>query len=677
MEILTAAHSGFCYGVKRAVHLTLDAARNGSPAPVRTLGPIIHNPQMVEYLEKQGVQVVANVDGLTGGTLIIRSHGVGPEVYRQVEARNLNLLDATCPHVKKAQLAAQKLTDAGYQVVIAGERDHPEVRGIQEWSGSRALVLETREEARAVQRAPRLALIAQTTFSAAVFQDIADALRIQCDELYVESTICTATDQRRKAAIELAGQVEVIVVAGGKNSANTARLAQACREAGCRVYLVETAAELQPQWFNAVKKAGITAGASTPDWIIEEVIKTMENFTESEKQNQNTQKEQNDFARQIETEQVIKLEVGSIVPGKIVGVRKDEVFVDIGYKGEGRISLAELAYPMPEDAAEAVSEGQLINVLVLEADTNIDGHVQLSKIQADRVVAWEQLEAAVQEKTPVETQITGVVKGGLNAAVFGLRAFMPASQAALRFVEDLQPFVGETFQTLPIEIDQSKQRIVLSRKAILQQQQAVQEQAVLAALQEGSVIAGTVTRLADFGAFVDVGGMDGLVHISDLSWQRVKNPAEVVAVGDAVQVMVLKVDAAAKRISLSLKQVERDPWLDAVEEYAVNDLLPGKVTKTAKFGAFVELKKGVEGLVHLSELSDRRVATAEEVVSPGQQVMVKVLAVDKQNKKISLSISQAQQDKERAEFQQFLDTQPESGALTLGDQFAHLFKPKA
>ncbi|HWR38048.1 MAG TPA: bifunctional 4-hydroxy-3-methylbut-2-enyl diphosphate reductase/30S ribosomal protein S1 [Patescibacteria group bacterium] len=676
MEIITAAYSGFCYGVKRAVNLTLEAVSNDSPRPVRTLGPIIHNPQMVSYLESKGVRVTDDVTAVTEGTLIIRSHGVGPEIYRQAEERRLLLLDATCPHVKKAQLAAKKLTVEGYQVVIAGERDHPEVRGIQEWSGNCAVVVENTEEAAALPVNSRLALIAQTTFSATIFQEITAVLRRQCEELHVESTICTATDQRRKAAIELAGQVEVIVVAGGKNSANTARLAQACRDAGCRqVYLVETAAELQPAWFNEAKKAGITAGASTPDWIIEEVKQTMEKFNETEaEEEKNTQNESGDFIAHIKTEAIVRLETGTIIPGKVVGVRKDEVFVDIGYKGEGRISLAELDYPVPENAADVISEGQLINVLVLDADTDVNGHVTLSKIQADRIVAWEELEKAVQDKTPVEAKITGVIKGGLNAAVFGLRAFIPASQSALRFVEDLQPFVGQTFLTLPIELDQSKQRIVLSRKAILAEEQEKKEQEILARLQPGTIIAGTVTRLADFGAFVDVGGMDGLVHISDLAWQRVKTPAEVVTVGDAVQVVVLKVDPAAKRISLSLKQVERDPWLDAVDEYNANDLLPGTVTKIAKFGAFVELKKGVEGLVHLSELSDRRVASAEEVVSEGQKVTVKILSVDKQNKKISLSMSQAQQDKERAEFQQFLDTQPQSGTLTLGDQFAHLFK---
>ncbi|MBP2664891.1 MAG: ispH [Firmicutes bacterium] len=310
---------------------------------------------------------------------------------------------------------------------------------------------------------------------------------------------------------------------------------------------------------------------------------------------------------------------------------------------------------------------------MLDADS-ADGQVKLSKVQADRITAWDKLEQAFTAQLPLETTITEVVKGGLISSIFGIRGFIPASQVDLRFVEELQPFVGQTVQVIPIEIDREKQKAVLSRKQLLAQERAAKEKELFAKLTVGQNITGKVSRLANFGAFVDVGGIDGLIHISDLSWQRVKTPQEVVNVGDEVTVVVLKVDPEAKKLSLSLKDLERDPWYATVETLAVGTVLTGTVSKLAKFGAFVELQKGVEGLVHISEMAERRVTSPEEIVNVGQQVAVKILAIDKENKRIALSIAQAEQDKERAEFSDYLSTQAPSTGVTLGDKFGHLFK---
>lgn len=650
MKIFLAEHRGFCYGVKRAVDMAVNAVSDN--CPVHTLGPIIHNPQMVNRLKAQGIGAADKLEEIPAGKVIIRSHGVGPEVYRQAEAKQLEVVDATCPHVKKAQQAAYDLLQAGYKVVIIGEHQHPEVKSILAWSNQEAQIVETIEEAGTLPFYSRLGVVTQTTFAADDFQAIVAILKNKCTELKIERTICTATDQRQQAALDLAKKVDVMIVVGGKNSANTARLASVCRDAGCTAYHIESAGELQPEWFFNIQNAGITAGASTPEWVIEEVYKSME---------------------EMNIGNVVKLEVGSVIKGTVVSIRPDEIFVDIGYKAEGVIPLSELAYPVPQTAAEVVSQGQVIDVLVIDADST-DGQVKLSKVQADKITAWDKLAQAFETKQPVEAKIAEAVKGGVVAAVFGVRGFIPASQLDVKFVEDLTTFVGQTVQAVPIEIDKEKQKAVLSRKQLLLAEKEAKEKELFAKLTVGQIITGIISRLANFGAFVDIGGIDGLIHISDLSWQRVKTPQEVVNVGDEVKVVVLKVDAEAKKLSLSLKDIERDPWFAVADTLIVGSIVTGKVAKIAKFGVFVEIKKGVEGLVHISEVAERRVVNAEEVVSIGQQVTVKILSVDKKAKRISLSMVQAEQDKERAEFSDYLAKQAPTSGVTLGDKFGHLFK---
>lgn len=650
MKIYLAEHHGFCYGVKRAVDMAIHAFE--PDCPVHTLGPIIHNPQMINHLQQLGIRTADNLEEITAGKVIIRSHGVGPGIYDQAASKHLQVVDATCPHVKKAQQAAHELAAANYQVIIVGEPHHPEVQSILAWTNQTAIIVETPAEAEALPYYSHLGIVAQTTFAADKFAAITAILKAKCQELRIERTICTATDQRQQAAIQLAAKVDIMIVVGGKTSANTARLASVCQAAGTTAYHIEAADELQPEWFTGIEAAGITAGASTPDWVIKEVYEKME---------------------QLSMTDVIKIENGSIISGTIVSVRHDEVFVDIGYKAEGVIPLTELAYPTPQTAGDIVSIGQQIEVLVLDADS-ADGQVKLSKIQADRITAWDKLEQALTDRLTLEATITGVVKGGLVASILGIRGFIPASQLDIKFVEDLQSFVGQTVQVIPIEVDRQKQKAVLSRKQLLAREKEANEQEIFAKLTAGQTITGKISRLASFGAFVDIGGIDGLIHISDLSWQRVKNPQEIVTVGDEVTVVILKVDSDAKKLSLSLKDTARDPWYTLAETLQVGSIVTGTVSKLAKFGAFVELKKGIEGLVHVSEMAERRVMHPEEVVSIGQQVAVKILTIDKAGKRIGLSIIQAEQDKERAEFTDYLSSQAPASTVTLGDKFGHLFK---
>ncbi|MBP2640887.1 MAG: 4-hydroxy-3-methylbut-2-enyl diphosphate reductase [Firmicutes bacterium] len=655
MNIILAKHCGFCYGVKRAVNMVLECAAEKIPAS--TLGPIIHNPQMVEKLASMGVGQVNKLDEISQGRVIIRSHGVGPNIYDEAKQRGLEMIDATCPHVKKAQLSARELRDEEYTVVVIGEHHHPEVQSIVAWAGEGAIVLETMAEAEELSFIPRMGIVAQTTFSGELFANIVEVLKRKSSDMKVHRTICTATDQRQEAALAVAKQVQAMLVVGGKNSANTSHLADLCRTACERVYHIETAQELQEKWFANVGTVGITAGASTPDWLIEEVIQKMQ-------EQETVQSQEHEFT---------KVETGSIVKGKIVGVRKDEVFVDVGYKAEGVIPLSELAYPIPENASEVVSEGQEIDVYVIDADGGENG-IQLSKVKADATLAWEKLQQAYENKQAVDVHITETVKGGLSVAVYGIRGFVPASQIDNKYVEDLTVFVGQDYPMIPIEVDPDRKKCVLSRRMLLEEERRLQEEQTYASLAVGQVLKGVVRRLVPFGAFVDIGGVDGLLHVSDMSWQRIASPDEVVKEGDILEVMVQKVDTANKRISLSLKQMQQDPWFAQAAALTEGQVLKGAITKTSKFGAFVKLAAGIEGLVHISEMAERRVTSADEIVKPGQEVSVKILNIDCKAKRIALSMVQAQQDADRNEYKQYLENAQTTSGITIGDKLGYLFK---
>ncbi len=651
MKILRARHMGFCYGVKRAVQLSENEI--GAAKATYTLGPIIHNPQVVAKLHAAGIETWAEGQPLPAeGQVIIRSHGVGPDVYQRVEAAGLDLIDATCPNVQQAQQAAKALYDAGYAVVIVGEAKHPEVKGIAAWAPGCAVV-ETPAEAQLLPPAAKRGVVVQTTFTQQAFHDILAILENSSDECVVKKTICAATANRQNAAVELAGQVDVMVVIGGRNSANTTHLYELVAERCPRSYHVETGQDITPDMLAGAATVGITAGASTPDWLIEEVCSTMESM------------------EQEMAKEAVVLQKGDLVRGRVVSATADEVFVDIGYKTEGQISKAELSLAALASAADAVNVGEEIDVVVLNPDA--DGAVLLSKVKADARLAWDKLEKALADGADVSVTVLAPVKGGLTVDIYGLRGFMPASQTDLHRVEDLGAFTGQTIIVKVIELEAEKKRVVVSRRQVLEAQRAATEAQRYDEIAVGQRLSGKVSRLASFGAFVNVGGIDGLVHISDMAWTRVNDPSEVVSVGDAVEVVVKKVDAAAKRLSLSLRDALPDPWQAATAKLAEGAILTGKVAKLASFGAFVALLPGVEGLVHISEITDHHINKPEDVLSVGQEVTVKVLGIDRDKKRLSLSIKQATEQKEKEEFKDFLHEE-ESFHTTIGDKFADLAK---
>lgn len=671
MEVLVASKAGFCFGVKRAIDLAHQVTSEQS-GPVYTLGPIIHNPQVVEKLTQQGINEVVNVDDGPPGNLIIRSHGVTPETVESARKYGHNVVDATCPFVSRAQEMARDLAKEGYQVVVVGDREHPEVKGIVGWTGNSAIVIENVAEAAKLTGYNRIGVVAQTTQPVANFNQVVQTLQQMGIEVSACNTICHATGERQQAALEVAKQVDVMIVVGGTESANTGKLAKLCSSTGTPTYQIETADELNTQWFVGVERAGLTAGASTPGWIIEEVETRMKEVGEEMVMNEENTKEE---VMQEEGMDVKTLRSGEEVRGTVVQVNPDEVLVDVGAKSEGVVPLKELT-SYNTDPNDVVKVGDEIDVVVLKAEDN-EGRIILSKVRADAEKNWGTLEENMENGTIIEGVVREVVKGGLLVDV-GVRAFLPASLVDTGYVEDLTKYLNETIRVRVIEMNKARRKVILSRKVVLEEEQVKAREELFQKIDEGQVVKGVVRRITDFGAFVDIGGVDGLLHISEMAWYRINHPSEVVNVGDGIEVKVLKVDKNNEKVSLGLKQILDNPWTNVEQKYPVGEVVPAKVVRLAPFGAFVQLEPGVEGLVHISHLAEQHVEKPEDVVSEGDEINVKVLSVDPNEKRIRLSIREVNKErtprppkKPRQQQPQEYKTVSEDGAdgggMTLGE----------
>ena len=668
MRIIVADKAGFCFGVKRAIDMAKEVVRERD-GPIYSLGPLIHNPQVVDKLAQKGISAIHNPGEIHTGTVIIRSHGVEPGILSEVSARGLKLINATCPFVSRAQQIAKDLHTEGWQVIVVGDKDHPEVQGIVGWAEGQAIVVQNPTEAESLGYICRAGVLAQTTQPLLNFQQVVNILKQKTDQLKECNTICHATGERQQAALELARKVDVMVVVGGANSANTGKLANLCRSTGTPAHQIEIAAELRSEWFVNVDKAGLTAGASTPDWIIEEVKKRMEELSEmngiEESMEQLDEVNSAEEGMQ-EAVEVKALRNGEIVKGVVVQIGQDEVLVDVGSKSEGFISAKELSSFDINSPDEVVKVGDEIEVFVINAEDN-EGRIKLSKTRADAESAWTKLEYLLESGETIKGTVKEVVKGGLLVDV-GVRAFLPASLVDKGYVEDLTKYVGEIITAQVIEVNRGRRKVVLSRKAVLEEEYANRREELLGALQENQTVPGVIRRITNFGAFVDIGGIDGLLHISEMAWYRVNHPSEIVQVGDEVNVMVLKVDRTNDKISLGLKQVLSNPWENVDTKYPVGSVVEAKVVRLAPFGAFVQLEPGVEGLVHISHLANHHVEKPEDVVSEGEEVSVKVLSVDLQDKRIRLSIKEvAEKAKEEKTVLNYESNNQNFGEITIGE----------
>ncbi|RJQ32417.1 MAG: bifunctional 4-hydroxy-3-methylbut-2-enyl diphosphate reductase/30S ribosomal protein S1 [Peptococcaceae bacterium] len=704
MEVRVAAKAGFCFGVKRAMEIAESEIKE-QEGPVYSLGPIIHNPQVVSYLAGRGIKEARDLGEVDSGSIIIRSHGVGPDILALAKEKNLNVLDATCPFVGRAQEIARNLTAEGYQVVVVGDKDHPEVQGIVGWTDGRAVVVETPEQVKNLPEAHKFGVVAQTTQTPDNFEAVVHMIEKTGAEVKVCNTICHATMERQQAALNLARQADVMVVVGGAQSANTGKLTSLCAQTGTPTYQIEGVGELDPVWFREAGIIGLTAGASTPDWVIEEVKRRMKDYEEmsetgvavteegateevaaEEVEEVNKEVEQGKLADVVSEEgvpeenmddavEVRALRYGEIVKGTVVHVGQDEVLVDVGAKSEGVVPLRELTANEITSPQDVVKMGDEIEVCVIKTEDN-EGRLVLSKEKADAERAWVMLEDIFSAQEPVSGIVREVVKGGLVVDV-GVRAFLPASLVERGYVEDLSKYVGQSIKAKVIEINRSRKKVILSRKVVLTEEYNRIKHEVLSTLQEGQVIKGIVRRLTQFGAFVDVGGVDGLLHISEMSWYRIGHPSEVVKAGDELEVMVLRIDRENEKISLGLKQVVPNPWDTVKEKYPVGNIVMARVVRLAPFGAFVQLEPGVEGLIHISHLANHHVVKPDEVISEGEGVNVKILSVNPEEKRIRLSIKEVDREMQEVRTDESYNrSQEENKEITIGEMVGEVFNNK-
>ena len=644
-NIRVAESAGFCFGVKRAIEMAYEAI--GVEPKLYSYGQLIHNKTVTDDLASKGLEIVESLDGLTEGTLLVRSHGVGKALYDEAEAKGLKILDGTCPFVKKIHNIVHDKLAEGMGVIIVGDSTHPEVIGINGWCENAAVILEDEEAAKTkeIPEKEKYAVVVQTTFRQAKLDKILEILQDRGVNMEVHNTICSATEKRQTEAEELSKTVDKMIVIGGKNSSNTQKLVEICAKNCGNTVHIETICDLVLNNFGKDDKIGITAGASTPPAIIKEVVVTMSEALENAVQNLGGSEEAT-FEQMLE-ESLVTLHTGDVVKGTVIQVVNEEVSVNLGFKSDGIIARGEFSSDPTVIPSKTVQPGDEIEVFVVRVNDG-DGNVMLSRKRIEAQKGIEEIEAAYNDKAVVTGTVTNVVKGGLIAVVNGVNVFIPSSQVSNRFIEDLSVFNGQELEFNIIEVDRVKRRFIGGRKALVEQEIAAKRAALFETIQAGSRVNGTVSRLTDFGAFVDLGGVDGLIHISEMSWGRISNPKEVLKEGQEVEVFVLDVDKEKGKISLSLKDADKNPWKLAAEKYAVGSIVEGKVVRMVPFGAFVELEPGVDGLVHISQIANKHVVKPEDELKVGEIINVKVLEVNPEQKKISLSKRQADAPVEEA-----------------------------
>ena len=634
MSVTTAQSAGFCFGVSRAVELVEQAARAGKR--VVTLGPIIHNRHVVEKFSSMGIRVIETPEeAAPGDTVIIRSHGVARDIYRRLEERGVEVIDATCPFVKRIHGIVSRAEEEGRLPVIIGTPTHPEVEGISGWCGDCRVFRNVQELENWVRECEipqdlAICMVSQTTSTEFLWKLCGEFAKKQFTNLKIFDTICKATEYRQSEAAQLSQKSQAMVVVGDPKSSNTGRLAMICREHCDRVFQVDCAADLNPADFRGVTDVGITAGASTPAWIIKEVNKTMSEITNVE-----AVQEEN-FAELLE-QSIKTLNTGDKVIGTVTGIGNTEVQVDLGTKHAGYIPYDEVSTDPSVKPEDVLKVGDEIEVFVVRVNDQ-EGTVQLSKKKLDGMKVWDDMAAYAENKTTVEGTITEENKGGLVCNVKGVRVFIPASQSGIAKGGDMAGMVGKTVQLKITEVNRARRRVIGSIRAVTSEARKAAQEKIWAEIENGKKYHGVVKSLTSYGAFVDIGGVDGMVHVSELSWNRIKTPADVVKVGDEIDVYVISFDPEKHKISLGYKTPEMNPWNQFMTNYHVGDVVEAKVVKLMTFGAFAEILPGVDGLIHISQIADRRIGKPEDALSEGQVVKVKITDVDAENKRISLSI---------------------------------------
>lgn len=623
MEIILAKTAGFCFGVKRAVDTVYEQVDKGN---VYTYGPIIHNEEVVKDLQTKGVKIIENdeeLEALEEGTVVIRSHGVRREIYDIIRGKSLELVDATCPFVKKIHNIVDKDSAKGKQIIIIGNKNHPEVMGIVGWCNQPPIVLESEEEARnlTISEKKEISLVAQTTFNHKKFNKVVEIFKEKGYNITVYNTICNATEERQKETASIAKQVDAMIVIGGMNSSNTQKLYDISKKECANTYYIQTLVDLDLATFESVGRVGITAGASTPNQIIKEVHGSMAE----------------DFGTMFEASlaEENRISVGKIVKGTVIDVKDDEIILNINYKADGIITKNEYSNDINISLRDKVQVGETIEAKVIKTNDG-DGQVLLSVKRVAAEKANEKLEEAYNNEEVLKGIVTQVLDGGLSVTVDEVRVFIPASLVSDIYEKDLTKYKDQEIEFKITEFNPRKRRIIGNRKMLIEAEKKAAKEALFARIHVGDTVEGNVKNVTDFGAFIDLGGADGLLHISEMSWGRVENPKKLFNVGDSVKAIIK--DIQGEKIALSLKFEETNPWLTAAEKYAVGNIVTGRVARMTDFGAFVELEPGVDALLHVSQIAKEHIEKPSSVLSVGQEIEVKVVDFKLDEKKISLSM---------------------------------------
>ena len=635
MNIHLAKTAGFCYGVNRAVDLVEEAIASGKPTV--TLGPIAHNRHLVGRFDAQGVRVVTTLNDIpAGSTVVIRSHGIPRRIYEALQNMDVEVIDATCPSVKRIHGLVAKAEKAGRQPIIIGTPTHPEVEAIAGWCEHPLVFSDAESLEKWLNLSPEhrnlpVTVVSQTTSTQFLWNSCKKIIKKVCTNHEIFDTICRATENRQAEAAKLAESCRAMIVVGDRNSSNTGRLAHICAEHCANVALVDSADELDPATYRCFDTIGITAGASTPAWIIKEVYQTM-----SEMNNTVDAVAEESFEAMLENS-IKTLNTGDKVFGTVTAIGSTEVQIDLGTKHAGYIPYDEVSADPSVKPEDVLKVGDEIEVFVVRVNDQ-EGTVQLSRKKLEGMKVWDDVEKACEEKTPVEGIITEENKGGVVANVKGVRVFIPASQTGVAKGGDLSELKGQTVKLRITEFNRARRRVVGSIRDINREARKAAIEKIWSEIEVGKKYTGTVKSMTSYGAFVDIGGVDGMVHISELSWGRIKSPEEVVKVGDTIEVYVIKFDPEKRKISLGYKTPEMNPWNQFCAKYNVGDVAHVKIVKIVDFGAFAEILPDVDGLIHISQVADHRVDKVSDVLSEGQEVDAKIIDVDNDRKRISLSI---------------------------------------
>ncbi|MPW25208.1 bifunctional 4-hydroxy-3-methylbut-2-enyl diphosphate reductase/30S ribosomal protein S1 [Alkalibaculum sp. M08DMB] len=669
MELIIAKTAGYCFGVNNAVDSVEKAIKEHENTDIYTLGPIIHNKQVIDKLTKKGVKTIEDLSEISQGIVIIRSHGVGENILKEADEKDLNTINATCPYVKSIQQKVNQYYKNGYKIIIIGDKNHPEVKGINGWCENNALVVDNKNSVPNTDKYDKICVVAQTTITNTLYKEITDKISEQNPNAVLFNTICNATRERQDETKTIASSVDCMIIIGGYHSSNTQKLVVISQQNCKNTIHIETKEDLEIGSIRKYKKVGISAGASTPRWIIEEVIDFMENNLENEIENDMKESYEETFNN---------LKKGSVVEGKVISASDDEIIVNVGYKTDGIIKKHEFTNNPDADLSTLVKPQDVIEVLVLNIGQD---NIELSKIRIEERKAKDELEKAYQEERVMSGRIVKVIKGGLMVDIDFSEVFMPASQYHFKYIKDLNTLMGEEVRGKIIEFDKKKNKVIFSQRVILEEEQnikreedAKQKNEFFDSLKVGQKIDGKVKSIMKYGVFIEIGPIDGFVHISDLSYSKVKHPSDIVKEGEIVETVIINLDHENAKIKLSIKELTEDPWTTFIKSYSKDTVVQVKITNILSFGAFAEIIPQVEGLIHISEISHDKVENVESVLTSGEVVEAKIINIDKEKKKISLSIKETLEPQVKEIEENVTVYKEDDASPTLGDLFGDLFK---